>query len=131
MPGEIQFGTVKELKEGKLVVIDGEPCRVVGIDLAKTGKHGSSKARVEAISLFTGNKKTLLKPSDATCEIPIIEKKAVQVVAITGDTMQLMDLQTFESFEMPIPDEYKGKIVQGGELEIQDVMGKKLLSRVK
>ncbi|MBI4214665.1 translation initiation factor IF-5A [archaeon] len=131
MPGEIQFGTVKDLKEGKLVVIDGEPCKVVGIDFAKTGKHGSSKARVEAISLFSGNKKTLLKPSDATCEIPIIDKRAAQVVAITGGTMQLMDLQTYESYEMPIPEEYKDKIVQGGEVEIQEVMGRKLLSRVK
>ena len=72
MPAEIQFAIVKDLKAGKLVIIDGEPCKVVGIDLAKTGKHGSSKARVEAMSLFTGNKKTLLKPGDATCEIPII-----------------------------------------------------------
>ena len=45
--------------------------------------------------------------------------------------MQLMDLQTYENFEMPIPEEYRGKIMQGGEVGIQEVMGKKLLSRVK
>ena len=131
MAGEVNQGTVKDLKEGRFVVIDGEPCRVVSIEISKTGKHGAHKARVEAISLFTGSKKTLMKPADATIEIPIIEKKAAQVVAIMGDRLQLMDLNTFEVFELECPDEYKGKIAQGQEIEVQDVMGKKLIVRVK
>lgn len=131
MPGEVNQGIVKELKEGRFVVIDGKPCRVVSIDISKTGKHGAHKARVEAISLFTGTKKTLMKPVDATIEIPIIEKKAAQVVAIMGDRLQLMDLITFEVFEMDTPEEFKGRIVQGQEVEIQDVMGKKMIVRVK
>jgi translation initiation factor 5A len=131
MAGEVNQGTVKDLKEGRFVVIDGEPCRVVSIEISKTGKHGAHKARVEAISLFTGSKKTLMKPADATIEIPIIEKKAAQVVAIMGDRLQLMDLNTFEVFELECPDEYKGKIAQGQEIEVQDVMGKKIIVRVK
>jgi len=132
MSDEVNQGTVKDLKEGRYVVIDGEPCRVVGIDISKTGKHGSHKARVEAISLFSGTKKTLMKPADATIEIPILTKKAVQVVAILGnEKLQLMDLSTYEVFEMNVPDEFKGKIVQGAELDLQDVMGKKTIMRVK
>jgi len=131
MAGEVNQGMVKDLKEGRFVVIDGEPCKVVSIDISKTGKHGSHKARVEAISLFTGNKKTIMKPADATIEIPIIEKKASQVVSIMGDRLQLMDLATYEVFEMEMPDEFKDKISQGAELEVQDVMGKKMIIRVK
>jgi len=33
-------------KEGSNIVIDGEPCRVVGIEKSKTGKHGSATVRV-------------------------------------------------------------------------------------
>jgi len=131
MSDEVNQGIVKDLKQGRFVVIDGEPCKVVSIDISKTGKHGSHKARVEAMSLFTGSKKTLMKPADATIEIPIITKKNTQVVAIMGDRLQLMDLTSFEVFELDCPDEFKGKITQGAEIEVQDVMGKKMIIRVK
>lgn len=131
MPENIEIGTIKDLKEGRFVVIDGEPCKVVSIDVSKTGKHGAHKANITAISLFTGAKKTLMKPVDANVEIPIILKKAAQITAITGSTLQLMDLQTYELYEVPTPDEFKDKIVAGAEVEIQEVMGKKLITRVK
>ncbi len=131
MEGGVNQGIVKELKEGRFVVIDGEPCKVVSIDISKTGKHGAHKARVEAISMFTGTKKTIMKPGDATIEIPIITKKNAQVVSIMGNKLQLMDLATYEVFEMECPAEFAGKISQGAELEIQDVMGKKMIVRVK
>ena len=131
MAGGVNQGIVNDLKEGRFVVIDGEPCRVVSIDISKTGKHGAHKARVEAMSLFTGTKKTLMKPVDATIEIPIIEKKSAQVVSIMGNRLQLMDLDSYEVFEMECPAEFADKISQGAELEVQDVMGKKMIVRVK
>lgn len=48
----ITYTTVGELKVGSYVVIDNEPCRVVDITKAKTGKHGSAKANVVAVSIF-------------------------------------------------------------------------------
>ena len=53
--------SVGSLKPGKLVVIDDEPCRIIEITKSKAGKHGAAKARIVAVSLFTGNKKNLLK----------------------------------------------------------------------
>jgi translation initiation factor 5A len=132
MPGEVTIGMVKDLKEGRYVVIDGEPCKVIAIETSKPGKHGSAKARVDAISLFSGSKKTLLKPVDATVEVPMIEKKTAQVVAILdGGRLQLMDLQSYEMYELDCPDEFKEKAVAGAEVELQDVMGKKMITRVK
>ena len=122
---------VKELKNGKLVVIDGEPCRVVGVTKGKSGKHGAAKARVDAVSLFTGNKKVLLKPVDADCEIPILERKNAQVVAVMGDRAQLMDLETYETYEEDIPEEFRGKLESGQEVEVQVVMGKRTITRIK
>lgn len=123
---------VKDLREGKFVVIDGEPCRVVSIEKSKTGKHGSMKARVEALSLFTGIKRTLLKPVDASCEVPIILKKSAQVVAhMGGNRYQLMDLESYEMSEIEVPAEFLSQVQAGKEVEIQEVMGKKMLTRVK
>lgn len=127
-----QMGTVKELKEGKLVVIDNEPCRVVGISESKTGKHGAGKARVEAISLFTGSKKVLLKPVDAQVDIPMVDKKVAQIIAQLGNNrIQLMDLNTFETFELECPPEFAEKAKPGAEVEIHEIMGRKMLQRVK
>lgn len=41
-------GELGSLKPGNLVIIDGEPCKVVSIEKSKPGKHGSAKARVVA-----------------------------------------------------------------------------------
>ncbi len=122
---------VKDLKEGKYVVIDGEPCKIVSIQKSKPGKHGAAKARVEGISLFTGAKKTLLKSVDATCEVPVILRKSAQVIAnLGGNRLQLMDLETYETYEIEVEPEYAG-LQSGQEVEIQEVMGKRMITRVK
>ncbi len=130
--GNVDIVTVGDLREGKLVVIDGEPCKVVSIDKSKTGKHGSMKARIEAISLFTGSKKTIMKPVVGSAEIPIITKKNAQVIADIGNhRIQLMDLQSYETFEMDVPEEFRNQVAAGKEVEIQEVMGRRMLARVK
>jgi translation initiation factor 5A len=128
----VELVQVKDLKVGKLVVIDGEPCKVVSIDKSKTGKHGAMKARVEAISLFTSNKKGLMKPVSASAEVPIITKKNAQIIAKLGNNrIQLMDLRSYETFEMDVPEDFQNQIEAGKEVEIQEVMGKRMLARVK
>ena len=44
------------LKKGDLVMIKGHPCKVVSFSTAKTGKHGSAKAMVSGIDIFSSNK---------------------------------------------------------------------------
>ncbi|MCC6056406.1 MAG: translation initiation factor IF-5A, partial [Desulfurococcaceae archaeon] len=39
----VDYAELGDLKEGSYVVIEGEPCRVVEVSRAKTGKHGSAK----------------------------------------------------------------------------------------
>ena len=91
------FSSAKELKEGKYVIIEDIPCRIVNIDSSKPGKHGAAKMRVTGIGVFDGQKKMLLVPSDADVEVPIIERQTAQVVAVNGNTAQLMDTVTYEA----------------------------------
>ncbi len=128
---EVEHGAMKDLKEGKYVIIDGFPCRVVGIDVSAPGKHGAAKMRVTAIGVFDGTKRTLMKPSDGNIEVPIIEKKNGQIVSMTGDVAQVMDLATFETFEMTIPADLKESAVAGKEVEYMDTMGRKMIMRVR
>ncbi|MCD6428084.1 MAG: translation initiation factor IF-5A, partial [Desulfurococcales archaeon] len=78
------YAELGSLKPGSFIVIDGEPCRIVEMSKAKTGKHGSAKAHVVAIGIFSGSKKTLVAPVDQRVEVPIIDKRTAQVIAITG-----------------------------------------------
>jgi len=121
---------MKDLKVGKYVIIDDAPCRVVGIETSAPGKHGAAKMRVSAIDIFTGSKKTLLKPSDADCEVPVIERRTGQIVSITGETAQIMDTETFETFEMQIPEEFRADAAPGKEVDYILAMGRRLITRV-
>jgi translation initiation factor 5A len=124
---------VRELKVGKFVMIDGEPCKIVGIQTAKTGKHGSAKARVEAIGILDSQKRSFVRPVEAKVEAPIIERKTAQVIALMGDTVQLMDLSTYETFELPMPGkgEIEGTLVEGGEVDYLEAVGRKKILRAR
>ena len=118
---------IKNLKEGKFCILDGEPCRVVDVTISASGKHGAAKVRLEAVGLFDNRKRSVVKPADTELEVPIIDKRNGQVVAITGETAQVMDLENYETFDAIIPEELKGKISQGGEVQYWIIMGKKMI----
>ena len=129
----VTYATLGELKVGSYIVIDGEPCRIVEMSKAKTGKHGSAKAHVVAVCMFSGNKRTLVAPVDTRVEVPIIEKRIGQVLADTGDTVQVMDLETYDTFEIEKPKDQQlaSKLEPGVEVEYWVVMGKRMIMKIR
>lgn len=125
------FSSAKDLKEGKYVLIEDIPCRIVNIDSSKPGKHGAAKMRVTGIGVFDGQKKQLLIPSDADVEVPIIERMTAQVVSVNGNTAQLMDTTTYEVFELTIPEEIMKDAAAGKEAELMCAMEKRTITRIK
>jgi translation initiation factor 5A len=120
------------LKVGSYIIIDNEPCRIVSYDHSKPGKHGSAKARVAAMGVFDGSKHSLVSPVSANVEVPLINKKNGQVISISGDSLQIMDLETFEVFETSsVEEEIRNKIRQGGEVEYWQVLDRIKIVRVK
>ncbi len=130
MSYEKNFGKAKELKPGKYVIIDDIPCRVVSIDVSKPGKHGAAKMRVVAMGMFENIKKTLLVPTDAEIEVPVIKRKNAQIVTINGDTAQVMDKETYEMYDVSIPEEFKNELEEGKDVEILEAMGRRSIVRV-
>jgi translation initiation factor 5A len=120
------------LKVGSYIIIDNEPCRIVSYDHSKPGKHGSAKARVAAIGVFDGSKHSLVSPVSANIEVPLINKRNGQVISISGDTLQIMDLETFEVFDTSsVEEEIRNKVRQGGEVEYWQVLDRVKIVRVK
>lgn len=124
---------VGSLKIGHYIVIDGEPCKIVEYEKSKPGKHGAAKARIVAMSVTTGTKKNVISPVDARIEVPLIEKKTGQVLAFMGNNVQLMDMQSYGTFETPIPEEeeIKSKLAPGVEVEYWQMLGKNKIMRTK
>ena len=124
---------VGSLKKGSYVIIDGEPCRIVDIAKSKPGKHGSAKARVVAIGVFDGVKRSFVKPVGAQVEIPIIDKRTGQVIAVMPNTVQIMDMENYNVFETPLPkdEELTSKLTPGVEVEYWSIKDRTQIMRVK
>jgi len=95
---------MKNLKPGSYVLIDGEVYKVEKLQISKPGKHGGAKARITAAGVFSDKKVTVVKPADAKMDVPIIQKKGAQVISISGDVVQLMDLEDYSMFNAKKPD---------------------------
>lgn len=115
---------IRELKIGRYVNIDESPCKIISISMSKPGKHGSAKANIEATDIFTGAKKSINGPVSTKVQVPQIDKRKGQVISIQGEEVQIMDLETFETFSMPINPDHESAIVEGGELLYLVAMGR-------
>ena len=124
-----QLAEVRTLRVNRYMIIDEEPCKIMSISTSKPGKHGEAKARIEAIGIFDRQKRSVVHPMKHKIHVPIIDKRSAQILALMGDNVQLMDLETYETFEMPIPDEYKGKLEPGKEIMYLEALGRKKITR--
>ncbi|HDD42816.1 MAG TPA: translation initiation factor IF-5A [Nitrososphaeria archaeon] len=120
------------LKVGHNIVIDGEPCRIVELEKSKPGKHGAAKVRLVAIGIFDNVKRTMVGPADSRVEVPIIEKKSGQIVS-GGDTVSVMDNETYEIVEMALAqdDKLRGRLEPGATVEYWRIMGRYMIVNVK
>ncbi|MFP4170319.1 MAG: translation initiation factor IF-5A [Methanomassiliicoccales archaeon] len=120
---------VRELKENRYVMIDDEPSRITSISTSKPGKHGEAKARIEAVGVFDGQKRNIVKPVTHKIRVPIIDKRKAQVLSFVGSEVQLMDLENYETFNLPLPEELEGQMDEGQEIMYMEAMGKKKITR--
>lgn len=122
---------LRTLKPGRYIIIDGEPCKIKSMDVSKPGKHGEAKARIEAIGIFDNRKRSTIKPTGHKVTIPLLDKTTSQVLTIIGDNVQLMDMESYETFDLPIPEELKGQLSEGMELLCMECMGRRKILQVK
>jgi translation initiation factor 5A len=119
----------RTLKEGRYVLVDDEPCKILSIETSKPGKHGAAKMKIEGASIFTGAKRSMICSVSEKVFVPMIDKRRAQVVSIHGEKAQLMDMENYNTFEMPVPEEYQGQLEAGKEIEYVEAMGKQMITR--
>jgi len=122
---------IGSLKKGSYIVIDDVACKVVDTTTSRPGKHGHAKVNLMAVGLIDGKKRNLILPGHDMITVPIIEKKTAQVLSISGNTANVMDSETYETFDIEIPDELKGEVVEGASILYWGILGEKVMKQVK
>jgi translation initiation factor 5A len=120
---------IRSLKEGRYMLIDDEPCKIESITKSKPGKHGAAKARIEARSIFTGAKKSYMGSVTDKIWVPMMDRRAAQILAVMGNQVQVMDSGTYETFELPIGD-VEGAAA-GKDCVYIESMGRRMLQSVQ
>ena len=110
----------------------GDPCRITEFDTSKPGKHGAAKARIVGVGVFDGQKRPHVGPVSMQVHVPLIDKRAGQIISVTGSNFQLMDSETFETLDADLVDEeIEGKLQQGQDIEYWNVMSRIKIMLIK
>ena len=135
MSKPIELGSLKIGSYILLPVSDqptGEPCRITEFDTSKPGKHGAAKARIVGMGVFDDQKRPHVGPVSMQVHVPLIDKRAGQIISMTDSNIQVMDMETFETVDVDMVDEeIKGKLEQGQEIEYWKVMDRIKIMRIK
>jgi len=120
-----------EARQGTNIIVDGVPCVIKSVDISKTGKHGHSKVRIEAVGIITEQKKVFVVPGHDRLEIPLVEKKKGQILSIsdTENKVSVMDLESFETLDVPCSEDIKEQVKEGDQVEYWDIEGQKIVKR--
>lgn len=102
---DYKFKSVGSLKKGDNVVVDGVASRVTKVKVSRPGKHGHAKVNLTAVGLLDEKKRNVIMPGHDKIKVPIIDKRNAQVLNISGDKANVMDMETYESFNLDIPED--------------------------
>jgi len=129
--GETKKVDAGSMKPGSFIVMDGAACKVVDVQISRPGKHGHAKARITAVGLLDDKKRVEVMPGHDMVDVPIIGKKTAQVLSVNGDMANLMDAETYETFDLPIPADLKGQIVEGVLVLYWVVLNERVMKQLK
>ncbi|MCA9478255.1 MAG: translation initiation factor IF-5A [Nanoarchaeota archaeon] len=131
MAGEIKFESIGHMKKGSYIIIDGVACTVTDVSVSRPGKHGHAKVNLMAVGMIDGRKRNLVMPGHDNVEVPIIGKKNAQVLSVTGNMANVMDSESFETFDIQIPEELDGKVVEGCTILYWEILTDKVMKDIK
>ena len=119
------------LKSGSYLIMDGAACKVGSIQISRPGKHGHAKLRIEGTGIIDEKKRIIVMPGHDHVEVPIIEKKTAQVLSVNGNTANVMDSESYETFDIKIPEDLKEDCQAGVNVLYWQVLNDKLMKQVK
>jgi len=129
--GETKPVSIGTLKKGNYIVIDEVACKVCDIQVSRPGKHGHAKIRMTGVGLVDGKKRVIVAPGHDNVDTPIVEKKNAQVLSITEDHANVMDSDSYETFDLAIPEELKADIKEGSNVTYWIILDDRVMKQVQ
>jgi len=127
---DISMAEIGKMKVGRYIVINGEPHQITSMSKSAPGKHGHAKYRVDAKNIFTGNKSNIVMTAHQHVEVPNLKKQNAQVLSISGNDAQIMDMETYETFDLEIPEDLRGQVEAGKTIMYWEIMGKRMMKQI-
>jgi len=119
------------LQKGNYIVIDGVACIVTDTNISRPGKHGHAKVNMFAVGILDGRKRNIVMPAHDNVEVPVIDKRNAQVLSIHGDIANVMDAETYETFDLKIPEELKPELAEGMTVLYWVILADKIMKKIK
>lgn len=129
--GETKLVSIGSMKKGSNIVVDGVASVVTDVSTSRPGKHGHAKVNLMAVGILDGRKRNLVMPGHDTVETPVIGKKTAQVLSITENMANLMDSETFETFDLAIPEELQATLAEGMTVMYWTILDDKVMKSIK
>ncbi len=104
---------INQLKKGDYFLHREEPCIIKEIGLVVCGTHSHAKMKVTVNGIFSGFHETFSMPLHHRVEHLGIIRKAAQIIAKSGDSMQIMDNVTFETIDATAGKELFEQLSEG------------------
>ena len=126
-----KLASVGSLQKGSYIIVDGVACRVTSTATSRPGKHGHAKVNMMAVGLIDEKKRNVVLPGHDQVEVPVIDKRTPQVLSVTGDVANVMDSESYETFDMKVDDEFKDQVVEGCQILYWNILGDKVIKQIK
>ena len=126
MPGTDRV-EIRTLKVGRFCVVDDEAYKILSISKSKPGKHGSAKARLELVSLFSSKKISHVGTVTDNINVPMIEKGKAMVPHIEGEEVHAMNMKDHSMMILPIDPDIE--VTSGQEILWMEALGRYKIER--
>lgn len=93
------------LKNGSLVMIKGNPCKVTEVSTAKPGKHGSAKVILKGRDILTSKVYECTFHSGDMIDAPIVKRTEYTLLNIEEETLSLLDPSGEMKEDCNLPEE--------------------------
>ena len=120
MPGTTRV-EIRTLKVGRYCCVEDKAYKINSISKSKPGKHGSAKARLELVDIFTGQKISHVGSVTDSINVPLIEKGTAMVTHIEGAEVHAMNMRDHSMMILPMEEEME--IDAGKEIMWMEALG--------
>ena len=128
---DIKHKSAGSLQKGNYVVMDGVACIVSDVSISRPGKHGHAKVNFSGVGLLDGKKRNLVMPGSDNVDVPIVDKRNAQVLSVHGTSCSVMDSESFETFDLDIPQELAENIQEGVIVLYWVILGERVMKQIK